>query len=239
MIECSWGSLRVSPKNILPYDWKHEDSPENWHKDIPEDICTKELLIFFAGTLSKEKGVYDLIESVKHIRKAGRKIKIKIAGKGDADRINSFANKLGVTDNMEILGLIDHDDVLTNMNKADVVVVPSHHAYPEGMPMTIMESLMVHTPVIASDHPMFVGRVGERGSVLFFQEQKARDLGEKILSVCSNLEKYRKMCINAPHEWDDLILQLKWADMINIWINNPNHDFVSSSLDSIFQKEKA
>lgn len=231
-------NLGINPKKILPYDWEHDDTPANWNKDIPEDICTKKLSVFFAGGISKQKGVYDLIKSIKYIKEAGRIVNVKIAGNGCNDSLDSFTKNLGVKDSVEFLGLIDHEEVLTNMNISDVVVVPSHHAYPEGLPMTIMESLMVHTPVIASNHPMFVGRLGSRGAVQFFQEQKPKYLAKKILSVCGDIERYREMCINAPYEWNELILDLKWADMINLWIDRPtDYDFTSSSLDNIFLKK--
>jgi len=225
--------LGISPKKILPYDWEHQDTPENWQKHIPENISTKEISLFFAGMLVKEKGIYDLIESSLHLKQNGRKVNIKIAGKGETDNINAYVSKLGITENIELLGLIDHDEVLKNMNQADFVVVPSHHSYAEGLPMTIMESLMVHTPVIASDHPMFVGRVGKRGAVLFFREKNAKDLCDTILSACASQQQYAKMCENAPHEWHDLTLPLKWADMINTWINNPNFDFIDNSIYSM------
>ena len=108
------------------------------------------------------------------------------------------------------------------MNSADVVVVPSHHSYPEGLPFAIIESLMVQTPVIASDHPMFLGRIGNRGAVQFFKEKNARDLARKILLLCSDDKKYKDACINTALEWKDLIIDLKFADLINSWIQAPD-----------------
>lgn len=223
-------NLGVNSKKILPYDWEHSDRPSNWKKTIPENLLTKELVIFYAGVISERKGVFDLIRSAKFIIDSGRGVIVKIAGKGDTDKIRSLVAELGLGDRVQLLGLIEHGKVLTNMNTADVVVVPSHHAYPEGLPMTIMEGLMVQTPVIASDHPMFLGRVGLRGSVVFFKEKDAEDLGEKILSICSNPCIYRDMVSSAASEWNDLVLELKWADLINNWINYENFDFSPYSL---------
>ena len=58
-------NLGVSPKKILPYDWKFDDNPKNWAKKIPDNISEQDLTIFFAGTLIKSKGIYDLVRSVK------------------------------------------------------------------------------------------------------------------------------------------------------------------------------
>jgi len=223
-------NLGIDSRKILPYDWEHSDNPKNWKKSIPSNLETKELIVFYAGCISEMKGVLDLVEAVKYVIEAKRKIKVKFAGKGNIENVDIFAKSIGVRESIEFLGLLDHDEVLCQMNLADVVIVPSHHAYPEGLPMTIMESLMVHTPVIASDHPMFLGRVGNRGAVLFFQEKNSRNLAEEIILLCSDIKTYHKLCVSAPLEWNDLVLDLKWADMINSWLSNPNFNFIKNSL---------
>lgn len=225
-------NIGVNADKILPYDWEHIDNPSNWKKNIPGNLLKKKIIIFYAGSISIPKGIFDLVSAAKEIRNSGREFIIKIAGKGEIDKLLKLSNELGVLSNIEILGLINHEDVLSNMNKADVVIVPSHHAYPEGLPMTIMESLMVHTPVIASDHPMFVGRVGLRGSVVFFREKDSKDLCNKVLSTCNDLDHYQKMSSNAKLEWVDLNLKLKWAEMINEWISNPTADLSQFTLEN-------
>lgn len=226
-------NLGVNSSKILPYDWEHLDNPSNWQKSIPNNLLEKTIVIFYAGSISYSKGVFDLISAMGEMHKTGRDFKVRIAGKGDTDKLLRESRELGLEEKLEILGLIDHDEVLSNMNKADLVVVPSHHSYPEGLPMTIMESLMVHTPVVASDHPMFVGRVGLQGSVMFFEEKNPKDLSDKIISICSNIGLYKQMSSNAKLEWKGLTLELKWADMINQWISEPGIDFSQFSLANL------
>jgi glycosyltransferase involved in cell wall biosynthesis len=227
-------NLGIRADKILAYDWEHDAKPEDWRKTIPSDLATKPINLFYAGMISEAKGVLDLIEAVKYVRESGRLIQVRLAGRGYDSSFDEFAKKLNIRDCLEFLGLIDHDEILTNMNAADLVVVPSRHSYPEGLPMTIMEALMVHTPVVASDHPMFVGRVGKRGAVQFFHERDALDLAKQIISVCGNLEEYRERCINAPREWHDICLDFKWGDMVNAWIDRPmDCDFSASTIDKL------
>jgi len=225
-------NLGVPPKKILAYDWEHNSTPEDWIKKIPENIEFKIINIFYAGMISEEKGVFDLIRSIKYVINAGRKITVRLAGKGDVDFLYKLTKDLKIRDQIKFLGLIEHEKVLEEMNNSDIVVVPSRHSYPEGLPMTIMESLMVHTPVIASDHPMFVGRVGTKGSVEFFHEKDAKELAEKIMITCESIESYQNKCINAPLEWYDICLEFKWADMINKWIEDPQYcDFSKNTIE--------
>lgn len=227
-------ALGVDSAKILPYDWEHSDSPDNWQKPIRDHIEVRELRIFYAGALTEEKGLFDLMEGAALLKKNKRNFELRVAGKGDREACEARMNTLGIATSVKLLGLIDHDSVLQEMNAADVVVVPSRHEYPEGLPMTIMESLMVHTPVIASDHPMFVGRVGNMGAVRFFNAANPESLSDAISKVCSNDEIYSSCVKNAPKEWSSLILDLKWAALMNTWIDNADPEsFNGSTLKDI------
>jgi len=156
------------------------------------------------------------------LKKNEKNVCLKIAGDGELSKAKLIAKKYNVQENILFMGKVSHDNVLIDMNQSDFVIVPSRHNYPEGLPMTIMESLMVHTPVIASDHPMFVGRVGKKGAVRFFREADPKDIAYTILCSCEDYNEYKKMSINCPKEWHDLTLEAKWADIINSWIDNSN-----------------
>lgn len=83
---------------------------------------------------------------------------------------------------------------------------------------------------------MFVGRVGLKGSVAFFKEKDSNDLAEKIVSICNDLKLYEEMSNNSKLEWNDLNLELKWADMINFWLSGQDHDLSRFSLKNIHKK---
>lgn len=212
-------SLGISPAKILPYDWLHSDIPENWLKEKSLGVAGKTIRLFYAGQISRIKGLYDLIDAVRMIKKQNRKIILVIAGRKTEELINYIKQK-NLNESIELLGVIDHDTVLEQMHCAHAVVVPSHHAYPEGLPMTIMEGLMTNTPVIASDHPMFVGRCDKYGAVTFFKQQNPNDIAEKILFLMQDDEHYYDVQQNTSKEWHHLCLDLKFADMINHWVND-------------------
>lgn len=212
--------LGVPAKNIVPYDWPHNDSPSNWQKSIPEDISSKKLMLFFAGQLKVEKGLEELIRAVKLLRNTDKQVQLDIAGNGNIDYFKVLGRKLNIESNINFLGSIDHQNVLEYMNAADIVVVPSRHEYPEGLPMTIMESLMVHTPVIVSDHPMFVGRVGTKGGVVFFRQKEPEDLVYQLQKLVSDFNLYERTCIATTAEWHALELKFKWGNMIDEWLFN-------------------
>ena len=227
-------NLGVKSSKVIPYDWEHSSTPDDWTKNASSKNNTDPIKIFYAGSLSLDKGFKDLLSAVKIVKEKGRNISLTFAGRVNNVDFKSIASEWNLENEINYIGLVSHDDVLKNMNEATLVCVPSHHVYPEGLPMTIMESLMTHTPVIASNHPMFVGRVGKRGAVRFFPEKNISALADSILELCENLDEYILASKNCPKEWHDLCLKAKWADLINTWIKDEsNSDFTKLSLSTI------
>ncbi len=220
--------IGVTSTKILPYDWLHSDLPENWLKSKKVKLYEQKIKLFYAGQLTVLKGVYDLIDSVSIIKSKNRSVNLKIAGNINEKIKAEILNK-NLTNEIELLGKISHDQVLENMHHSHLVIVPSHYDYPEGLPMTIMEGLMTNTPVIASAHPMFVGRCDRYGAVAFFQQKNSVKLAEKILAIMSDDETYWDMQKNTANEWHNLVINLKFAEMINAWIEIPNSEFLQKN----------
>ena len=222
----------VNSNKLIPYDWVHDVTPQNWEINCSSHIDKKDIHLFFGGGSNKAKGVYDIIDCLDALKQLGRNAIISIAGSIKDDEFNNYVKSNKNRDNINLLGRISHEEVLQKMHSADIVLVPSHHSYPEGLPMTIMESLMVHTPVVVSDHPMFVGRVGNYGSVSFFPEKDSLSLAKAIANLCSDQDNYNNACQNTTQEWESLTLNTKWADIINKWIDDPvNCDFSEMTID--------
>ena len=230
-------SLGVDPSRILPYDWKHNQSPSEWKPSFNSNLTDGKLTLLYVGSLVDSKGVGDAIKSLKYLAKIGRKANLKIIGRGDRKRFESMSKIEGVYDSVKFLGLVDNNVVRNEMNAADVVLVPSHHTYPEGLPMTIMESLLVQTPVVLSDHPMFKGRVRTGNAIEMVPEKNPKKLANKIALICNNLDIYQQRCTNAVKEWENLTLDLKWADMVNKWLEDDYSFFEKNSL-SVHSRNK-
>jgi glycosyltransferase involved in cell wall biosynthesis len=106
------------------------------------------------------------------------------------------------------------------MRDADVVIIPSHHEYPEGCPMTIYEALCSRTPIIASDHPMFQNKLKDGTNALIFPAANAVALANCMEKLLANPELYERLSIDSYNAWKKLQIPVKWADMINRWLDN-------------------
>ena len=128
------------------------------------------------------------------------------------------AQKLQVSDSVEFLGLLENNRVVHLMREADLVVIPSHHEYPEGFPITINEALCSRTPIIASDHPMFKNNLKHRENAMIFSASDSTDLGAQIEKLLSDSPLYKSISLATADAWKRLQIPVKWALMIERWI---------------------
>jgi glycosyltransferase involved in cell wall biosynthesis len=211
--------LGVSKDKIIPYDWEHKYNPADWDKNIFLDSQNiQNIKLFFVGTLIKTKGIYDILGAIKILKSQNKNVTLVVAGEDKNNIISGYCRQLNITTSVKLLGKISNLEVMQHMLNSHAVVVASHSDYPEGLPMTIMESLVTHTPVILSTHPMFLGRIGSNNSVIYFKEKSATELAKKIETLQLN---YLNRVENTVKEWEKLILKTKWDNIIT--------DFVSSN----------
>lgn len=106
----------------------------------------------FMGRLGQRKGVYDIIESLRHVR--AKNIKINLYGDGEIEEINRQILAAGVSDKITVHGWIDGNRKDETFRQANVLLLPSYH---EGLPISVLEALAYGLPVLATD----VGGISE------------------------------------------------------------------------------
>jgi len=104
-------------------------------------------VLLFLGLLGSNKGIYDLLVAVSRLRERFPEIVLKCGGKGEVEEVSSRVSKLGIADNVELLGWVFGDKKKQLFAEAAVYVLPS---YNEGMPMSILEAMAHGLPVVAT-----------------------------------------------------------------------------------------
>lgn len=100
--------------------------------------------VAFAGRLIDVKGVHTLLDAWSH---TDGDVMLKIAGDGLLRRL--VEERAASDPSVEYLGWLDEKAVVRLMAGAECVVVPSE--WYEGLPLVILKSLSVGTPVLASN----------------------------------------------------------------------------------------
>lgn len=211
--------IGVNPDKIIPWDWPHEVTPDSFAaKTLRAEGKTWNLV--YVGLIRESKGIGDVLEAVQKLRSKNISINLKVAGKGEVNEFINKAKQLNIEDCVEFLGLVPNKSIVHLMREADGVIIPSRHEYPEGFPLTIYEALCSRTPIIASDHPMFQNKLKDGINALIFPSANAVALADCIEKLLTNSELYERLSLASYDAWKELQIPVKWADMINRWLDN-------------------
>ena len=111
-----------------------------------------DIKILFIGRIIADKGIYELIESAKIIKKEYSNVTFILMGMLGVKNNTSISEN--EVDNWINEGLIEFipfkDDIRCFLGDSDVVVLPS---YREGTPKTLIEAASMAKPLIATDVP--------------------------------------------------------------------------------------
>ncbi len=121
-------------------------------KHLPEKQNSKPVLLF-AARLLWDKGLGELVEAGKQLRKQGMAFSIQVAGIVDQDTINSIDQK--TLDKWHADGLIEYLGTVKNMPallaEANIVVLPTF--YGEGVPRILIEAASCGRAIVTTDMP--------------------------------------------------------------------------------------
>jgi len=105
--------------------------------------------LFCAARLSPEKGMAFAIKALKILRDKGHDLELRVAGDGPSKQhLETLANELGISENVKFLGFLTEHQVIDELQKADLFVLPS---FVEGLPVSAMEAMAIGVPVIATN----------------------------------------------------------------------------------------
>lgn len=93
------------------------------------------------------KGQESVIQALADLKSAGVMFHYRLAGGGDPTRLHSLAKHLGVSDQVEFTGPLNHHSIFTYLDDLDLYIQPS---YQEGLSRALVEALSRGLPALAS-----------------------------------------------------------------------------------------
>ena len=210
--------IGVTPEKVVPWDW-----PPSHH---PSDHASRSLRggksrkLFYVGGLSEAKGVGDLLRATARLRQGQNDLRLSLAGRDPDGTIISLAKSLKVDDIVDFLGVVPNEEVPHAMRDADIVVIPSRHEYPEGLPLTIYEALSAHTPIVASDHPMFREALIEGESAVIFPAGDVDRLAKAIDKILNDAQLYHSLSAGSQDAWKRIQLPVSMGALLEAWISD-------------------
>lgn len=106
-------------------------------------IAEDELVIAFTGRLLKEKGIYELVETVERLNQNEKKVHLMLAGDGDEwEYVKKHASQY-----IHPLGRIDFSEIIALLTQSDIFCLPS---FSEGFSTSALEAAACNCYIITT-----------------------------------------------------------------------------------------
>jgi teichuronic acid biosynthesis glycosyltransferase TuaC len=162
-------------------------------------LASDKIVVLFVGVLSAAKGVPELVDAIIANGDQFRGVFV-----GDGPKMGYGSDDPRGAGCVEYRGFRPHEEIVTYMSAADVLVLPSHN---EGLPTVLVEAGSIGLPVIASA----VGGIptlldGERGTIL--RDVSAEAISEALVDFARRRSEAKAAAarlrefVHAEHDVD-------------------------------------
>jgi glycosyltransferase involved in cell wall biosynthesis len=210
MIECG-----LDPAKAVAWDWPGGRRPEDYPAKTLPAAGTPEIV--YVGSITEDKGVGDLVRAMAVLGRRNVPARLTVAGEGpDLARFRELAAALPAG-RVTFVGRVANEEAFRLMLRAALVCVPSRHEFTEGFPLTLTEALASRSPVIASDHPVFVRAFQDGQGVRYFKAADAEALAEAVRSVLADPAAYARLSEQTADAFARVECKTAFGDLLERW----------------------
>jgi len=142
--------------------------------------------LFCAARLSPEKGMAFAIEALKILRDQGHDLELRVAGDGPSKKhLETLVKELGISDQVKFLGFLTEHQVIDELQRADLFVLPS---FVEGLPVSAMEAMAVGVPVIATNIAGTSELIEDGQTGILVRPSDPQALAEAVITLISDYQ---------------------------------------------------
>lgn len=145
--------------------------------------------ILFSGLLTKNKGVFDILDAISIVINKYKNVKFIFAGKedteGEMNKIRKISLQKNINNHIFLAGELTKIEMINMYKKSDIFILPS---YREGMPISLLEAMAAGLPIISTSVggiPEFIVE-GENGFLITPGDYVS--LADKIIKLIENKE---------------------------------------------------
>ena len=166
--------------------------------------------IIMVNGLIREKGTHILIKALPEIKKHFPDIKVAILGDGeDKGYLINLAKRLGVYDNIEFMGHIQHNKIPNYLNSSKIFISTDHpitfgHAYG----LNLLEAMSCGLPTIVAKRPTVVCGYKKWYFGKLYDADNLKELSETIINLLNDkksqkqLSKINRNVIKEKFDWN-------------------------------------
>lgn len=142
------------------------------------------------------KGYEWVIRSIRMLNEAGIRVRYELAGDGDPSALLTAMKEEGVEDQVHLVGVLSHEQVLSWMDGLDLYLQPSET---EGLPRALIEAMSRGCPCVGSD----AGGIPELlPASCIFEKKNASQFVERVQWVLENKEACSAECYHRASDYE-------------------------------------
>ena len=156
------------------------------------------VVFIFGGRFEEKKGLIYALKAVYEVRSKYQNFEFRIIGDGTLrPQIEKFIENHDMKNYVQMLGFLNYEDYLKEMNNADIFVHPSVKAtngdMEGGAPTTILEAQAMGMPVISTYHADIPNIVVEGKSALLSKEKDYKAIACSMEYLLETQEAWEQM----------------------------------------------
>jgi glycosyltransferase involved in cell wall biosynthesis len=153
--------------------------------------------ILFLGQLGNRKGTYDLLQAVARLVDKHPRLRLVLAGDGEAQQVKSEVDRLALGAHVDVLDWVSGRAKSKLLERAAIYALPS---YCEGLPMSVLEAMAAGLPVICTPVGGVPEAVTDGGEGWMIAPGDIDALAEALDSLLSQHDLRRRMGKAARHK---------------------------------------
>jgi glycosyltransferase involved in cell wall biosynthesis len=157
--------------------------------------------ILFVGRLTEDKGLLDLVEALHLLKRSGVDFKALIVGSGDQEsHLRERVERLGLVDEVDLVGWVPSDDLAEYYNTADVFVGPSivgSKGWQEALGLVFVEALATGLPVVSTSTGGIADVVEDHVTGFLVDQHSPEQIAERLRLLHGDRDLLRGMSERA------------------------------------------
>lgn len=184
---CSEEKLRLNrtpvPLERIPFKERSAPTDGEWR-------------LFQACRLIPKKGLFTTVAALPKVVERWPKLKFVLAGTGpDEKRLRAAIVEAGLEENVELLGWVDQDQLLEQLDLAHAFIHPSELTATqdqEGVPNSMVEAMAAGLPIVATTHGGIPEAVDHGRDGILVPEKDPAALADAILEMLGDEERMKE-----------------------------------------------
>lgn len=186
-------------------------------KDI-ENKNFSTLKILFLSNLMREKGILDLLDSLKILEENNVTYEAKIAGNIDVTIKELVLRKIKNLKGAVYLGVVKGNQKKEILLNSNVFVFPTYYKM-EGQPISLLEAMGFGNIIITTNHAGIPDIVTEENG-FFIKNKSVDDISERLITLSETLSDHQKISLNNHKYIKEQFSEKKFLSSLRIILTN-------------------